>query len=239
PAGARATGAFAMAGVEHNGNADPGLKAAVVLDPAAHPVGDGASADIEITVATTGSGPLEEPVTVAYTTRGGSAEPGTDYTPVAGTHTFPAGTASGTTHTVSVATAEAAGPGAAKTIPLELTVTGAKPPKENPPVVIDAHGLPYQNAGLPVEKRVKDLLYRTAPAEKAGQMTQAERNALTSQGDIAAYHLGSLLSGGGSVPTPNTPEAWAKMIDGYQLRAQATRFQIPLIYGVDAVHGHN
>ncbi|GAA3476819.1 hypothetical protein GCM10018966_013470 [Streptomyces yanii] len=41
------------------------------------------------------------------------------------------------------------------------------------------------------------------------------------------------------MPTPNTPEAWAKTVDSYQLRARATRFQIPLIYGVDAVHGHN
>ncbi|AEN12565.1 MULTISPECIES: glycoside hydrolase family 3 N-terminal domain-containing protein [unclassified Streptomyces] len=234
-----APGSFAMDAVELYGKADPALKASVVVGSAVHPVKDGGTADIGISVATTGSGPLEEPVTVAYTTRGGTAEPGTDYTPVSGTHTFPAGTASGTTHTVSVATAEAEAPGAAKTIPLELTVTGAKPPKENPQVVIDAHGLPYQDAKLPVEKRVKDLLARMSPAEKAGQMTQAERNALSSQGDIAAYDLGSLLSGGGSVPTPNTPEAWAKMIDGYQLRAQATRFQIPLIYGVDAVHGHN
>lgn len=118
-------------------------------------------------------------------------------------------------------------------------MTGAKPPKENPQVVIDAHGLPYLDPKLPVKKRVADLLARMSPAEKAGQMTQAERNALKSQGDIATYDLGSLLSGGGSVPTPNTPGAWAKMVDSYQLRAQATRFQIPLIYGVDAVHGHN
>lgn len=90
-----------------------------------------------------------------------------------------------------------------------------------------------------MKKRVADLLSRMSPAEKAGQMTQAERNALRSQGDIATYDLGSLLSGGGSVPTPNTAAAWAKMVDAYQLRAQATRFQIPLIYGVDAVHGHN
>nr|BBJ50517.1 beta-glucosidase [Streptomyces avermitilis] len=90
-----------------------------------------------------------------------------------------------------------------------------------------------------MKKRVADLVSRMSLEEKAGQMTQAERGALTAQGDIAAYDLGSLLSGGGSTPTPNTPEAWAKMIDAFQLRAQATRFQIPLIYGVDAVHGHN
>ena len=47
-----------------------------------------------------------------------------------------------------------------------------------------------------------------------------------------------MLSGGGSVPTPNTPEAWADMVDRYQAAALATRLGIPLIYGVDSVHGH-
>ncbi|MFD8690603.1 glycoside hydrolase family 3 N-terminal domain-containing protein [Streptomyces sp. NPDC059651] len=234
-----APGKFAMDGVELYGKADAALKASVVTDAAVHPVKQGETAGIDLSVATTGSLPLDEPVTVAYETKGGSAASGTDYAPVSGTYTFPAGTASGTTHRVSVTTKKITGAASAKTVPLELTVTGARPPKENPQVVIDAHGLPYQNAKLPVKQRVADLLARMSPAEKAGQMTQAERNALSSQGDIATYDLGSLLSGGGSVPTPNTPAAWAKMVDSYQLRAQATRFQIPLIYGVDAVHGHN
>ncbi|MGW0934656.1 glycoside hydrolase family 3 protein [Streptomyces sp. NPDC002666] len=234
-----APGKFAIDGMELYGKADAALKASVVTDAAVHPVTQGETAGIDLSVATTGSLPLDEPVTVAYETKGGTAASGTDYAPVSGTYTFPAGTASGTTHRVSVTTKKITGAASAKTVPLELTVTGAKPPKENPQVVIDAHGLPYQNPKLPVERRVADLLARMSPAEKAGQMTQAERNALSSQGDIATYDLGSLLSGGGSVPTPNTPAAWAKMVDGYQLRAQATRFQIPLIYGVDAVHGHN
>ncbi|MER7724345.1 glycoside hydrolase family 3 N-terminal domain-containing protein [Streptomyces sp. NPDC096323] len=234
-----APGKFAIDGVELYGKADAALKASVVTDAAVHPVTQGETAGLDLSVATTGSLPLDEPVTVAYETQGGSAVPGTDYTPVRGTYTFPAGTASGTTHHVSVTTKKITGAASAKTIPLQLTVTGARPPKENPQVVIDAHGLPYQNPKLPVKKRVADLLARMSPAEKAGQMTQAERNALSSQGDIATYDLGSLLSGGGSVPTPNTAAAWAKMVDAYQLRAQATRFQIPLIYGVDAVHGHN
>ena len=56
----------------------------------------------------------------------------------------------------------------------------------------------------------------------------------------AGHHLGlgSVLSGGGSVPTPNTPKAWADMVDGYQQEALSTRLGIPIIYGVDAVHGH-
>ncbi|MFJ3997224.1 glycoside hydrolase family 3 N-terminal domain-containing protein [Streptomyces parvus] len=234
-----APGEFALDAVELYGKAEPALTASVVTDTAVRPVKNGAAAELTLSVATTGSVPTEEPVTVTYATKGGTAEAGKDYTPVTGSHTFPAGTASGTTHKVTVRTVKASKPAEAKTIPLELTVTGAKAPRENPQVVIDAHGLPYQNAKLPVKQRVADLLGRMSLAEKAGQMTQAERNALRAPGDIASYDLGSLLSGGGSVPTPNTAAAWAKMVDAYQLRAQATRFQIPLIYGVDAVHGHN
>ncbi|MFJ7074560.1 glycoside hydrolase family 3 protein [Streptomyces sp. NPDC098781] len=237
PAGAQ--GEFAMDGVELYGRADQSLRASVTTDAAVYPVREGGTAAVRITVATTGSAPLDEPVTVTYGTTGGSADAGKDYTPVSGTVTFPAGTVSGTARTVRVPTLKDRSAEPAETVPLRLTVTGAKAPAETPQVVVDAHGLPYLNRELPVKKRVADLLSRMSLAEKAGQMTQAERGAVGNGGDVAAHALGSLLSGGGSTPTPNTPEAWARMIDGFQLRAQATRFQIPLIYGVDAVHGHN
>jgi len=231
-------GRFAMDDVELYGKADQSLRANVTTGAAVYPVKEGGTADVRLTVATTGSAPIDEPVTVGYETTGGTAS-GSDYTPLRGEITFPAGTASGTSRTVRVRTLKDRSAEAAETIPLRLTVTGAKPPAETPKVVVDAHGLPYLNSGLPVKKRVADLLSRMSLAEKAGQMTQAERAAVTSPGDVAAYDLGSLISGGGSTPTPNTAEGWAKMIDAFQLRARETRFQIPLIYGVDAVHGHN
>ncbi|MFF1653199.1 glycoside hydrolase family 3 N-terminal domain-containing protein [Streptomyces sp. NPDC058255] len=232
-------GTFAMDDVELYGKADQSLRASVTTDSAVYPVKEGGTAAVKVSVATTGAAPIDEPVTVAYESAGGTAESGTDYTPVKGEVTFPAGTASGTSRTIQVPTLKDKSAESAETIPLKLTVAGAKAPTETPQVVIDAHGLPYLDPKLPVQKRVADLVSRMSLEEKAGQMTQAERGAVTTQGDIATYDLGSLLSGGGSTPTPNTPEAWAKMIDTFQLRAQATRFQIPLIYGVDAVHGHN
>nr|WP_245689684.1 glycoside hydrolase family 3 N-terminal domain-containing protein [Streptomyces chattanoogensis] len=98
---------------------------------------------------------------------------------------------------------------------------------------------PYLNPKLPVERRVGDLLGRMTLQEKAGQMTQAERAAVDEdQSKITSLGLGSLLSGGGSAPTPNAPEAWADMFDGYQKHALATRLHIPLLYGTDSVHGH-
>ncbi|GAA3295755.1 hypothetical protein GCM10020295_23680 [Streptomyces cinereospinus] len=236
PAGVK--GDFAMDAVELYGAADQSLRASVRTDSAVYPVREGGAATVRLTVATTGEAPLDQPVTVTYETGGGTAS-GADHTPVRGAYTFPAGTASGTTHTVRIPTRKDRTAEPAETIPLKLAVTGARAPAETPQVVIDAHGLPYLDRRLPVHKRVADLLARMSLEEKAGQMTQAERGALTEAGDVAAYDLGSLLSGGGSAPTPNTPEAWAKMIDGFQLRTRATRFQIPLIYGVDAVHGHN
>ncbi|MFD5584889.1 CIA30 family protein [Streptomyces sp. NPDC127063] len=234
-----APGTFAMDGVELYGTADQSLRASVTTDAAVYPVREGGTASVKVTVATTGERPLTDPVTVTYATRGGTATAGQDYTPVSGTLTFPPGTASGTSRTIEVPTRKDRSAEPAETVPLTLAVTGAKAPAETPQVVIDAHGLPYLDAQRPVRERVADLLSRMSLTEKAGQMTQAERGAMSSPGDIAGYALGSLLSGGGSTPTPNTPEGWARMIDGFQLRAQATRFQIPLVYGVDAVHGHN
>ena len=76
--------------------------------------------------------------------------------------------------------------------------------------------------------------------EKIGQMTQAEQNALVDVGDIENLFLGSLLSGGSSDPkTGNSVEAWTDMYDSYQKRAMRTRLGIPLLFGIDAVHGHN
>ncbi|MBW8482424.1 glycoside hydrolase family 3 protein [Actinomadura sp. PM05-2] len=76
-------------------------------------------------------------------------------------------------------------------------------------------------------------------AEKIGQMAQAERGAIDADpAQITALGLGSVLSGGGSTPADNTPAGWADMVDRYQRAALATRLHIPLIYGVDSVHGH-
>ncbi|MEV5972163.1 glycoside hydrolase family 3 N-terminal domain-containing protein [Streptomyces sp. NPDC051921] len=237
-----APGTFALDGVELYGRAEPALNTRVVTRSVVHPVDEGGSARIELSVTTTGATPLGEPVTVTYATddsRSGGAEPGRDYTPVSGSVVFPAGTPSGATRSLTVATLKDGTAETAESIPLVLGVNGAKAPAEPPFVVVNAHGLPYLDRRRPVRERVADLVGRMTLQEKTGQMTQAERNALRSPGDIAGYGLGSLLSGGGSVPAPNTPEAWARMVDAYQLRTRATRLQIPLIYGVDAVHGHN
>ena len=101
-----------------------------------------------------------------------------------------------------------------------------------------AAGEPYRDPTLPVATRVNDLLSRMTLDEKIGQMTQAER-ASVSSADITNYSLGSLLSGGGSAPSPNNATSWADMYDGFQRAALNNRLGIPIIYGIDAVHGDN
>jgi beta-glucosidase len=89
-----------------------------------------------------------------------------------------------------------------------------------------------------IPTRVQDLLARMTLAEKIGQMTQVENRSIT-PAEITCKLIGSVLSGGGGNPEPNTPESWAAMVRGYQEAALKTRLGIPLLYGVDAVHGHN
>jgi beta-glucosidase len=103
-----------------------------------------------------------------------------------------------------------------------------------------AHKPAYLDPRLPVQARVRDLLSRMTLAEKVGQMTQAERADVAADTSLVTqWKLGSVLSGGGSVPTPNTPTAWADMVDTFQKAALQTRLHIPILYGVDAVHGDN
>ena len=89
------------------------------------------------------------------------------------------------------------------------------------------------------ERFVDELVQKMTLDEKVGQMTQVDKRMLDSEEDIAKYFLGSILSGGGSVPDDNTPKGWVNMVNNYQRQALSTRLKIPLIYGIDAVHGHN
>jgi len=213
----------------------------VSATPPVQLVDAGDTATVGITLTTRNGQPTESPVTVDWSLGGpdDTAVAGTDYTDDSGTVTFGAGTTSGTTKTFDVQTTGSDRRSTAKTISVTLSADGADLTGSTPSVVINARGMRYLDPSLPDRKRVADLLARMTLVEKVGQMTQAERGAVGNGSDITGYALGSLLSGGGSTPTPNTPAGWADMVDAFQTRALATRLQIPLIYGVDSVHGHN
>ena len=202
-------------------------------------VDQGETATVALRVTTPTGDPLEADAVVTYSAGDGTAVAGTNFTSFDGTVTFEAGTASGTVATLDVETLVVDGGDEARVIPIELAGTGIALPETATKVVINAHDLDYLDSALPVDERVADLLERMTLSQKIGQMTQAERLGLASADQIAELALGSILSGGGSVPSANTPEAWADMIDGYQRQALSTPLQIPLVYGADAVHGHS
>jgi len=120
----------------------------------------------------------------------------------------------------------------------------------------------YLDAHAPVAKRVDDLLHRMTLAEKVGQMDQIVIGKLRdttepADGDcnnaggnddplqtsclqrtLIDYHTGSILSGGTDNPADNTGKGWAEQYNTIQHYAvEHSRLHIPVIYGVDAVHG--
>ncbi len=97
---------------------------------------------------------------------------------------------------------------------------------------------PYRNPELPVEARIDDLLARMTLDEKIGQMTLVAES-FVSPSQVADNLIGAVLSGGGGAPEPNTVDAWIDMTAGFQGAALSTRLGIPILYGSDAVHGHN
>jgi beta-glucosidase len=99
-------------------------------------------------------------------------------------------------------------------------------------------------AGMPAiaqeDPRVEPLLRSMTLEEKIGQMTQVDLAALKDRGDIVKYAIGSVLSGGNSDPSPdNLPASWRAAAEDALARSRQTRLRIPILFGVDGVHGHN
>ncbi|KAF8398039.1 hypothetical protein HHK36_016965 [Tetracentron sinense] len=103
----------------------------------------------------------------------------------------------------------------------------------------EAEYMKYKDPKQPLYVRIRDLMNRMTLEEKIGQMTQIDRTEATV--DIMKnYSIGSLLSGGGSVPLLRaTAEEWVNMVNEFQKGSLSSRLGIPMIYGIDAVHGHN
>ncbi|MBK7107251.1 MAG: glycoside hydrolase family 3 C-terminal domain-containing protein [Ignavibacteriae bacterium] len=96
-----------------------------------------------------------------------------------------------------------------------------------------------KNAEVGVDEKVKELLSKMTLEEKIGQMTQVDQNALVDYNDITKYAIGSVLWGGNSEIADISAGGWTKMADtliGFSLK---TRLGIPILLGIDAVHGHN
>ncbi|XWS42697.1 hypothetical protein CRYUN_Cryun16bG0036300 [Craigia yunnanensis] len=104
---------------------------------------------------------------------------------------------------------------------------------------VKAEYLKYKDPKQPLPVRIQDLLNRMTLEEKIGQMVQIDRSVASAE-VMKKYFIGSLLSGGGSVPAPQaSAKTWIDMVNDFQKGSLSTRLGIPMIYGIDAVHGHN
>lgn len=92
-----------------------------------------------------------------------------------------------------------------------------------------------------LEHKVEALLSKMTLAQKIGQMVQTERMAIEPE-EVKSFHIGSVLSGGGSCPGDNQVSDWVDMNDAYwmaSMEEDEDHLAIPIIYGVDAIHGNN
>jgi beta-glucosidase len=116
---------------------------------------------------------------------------------------------------------------------------------------IAALGAPFYTPGAPAQtasevqltsfdSQVRKFLSRLTLAEKIGQMTQVDQLYLHDVEDLQKYHLGSLLSGGDSDPKAgNDFQSWRELYNRFQARAVKTNPRIPILYGIDDVHGNS
>ncbi|WP_437815060.1 glycoside hydrolase family 3 protein [Sorangium sp. So ce1078] len=98
-----------------------------------------------------------------------------------------------------------------------------------------------------IEDAITELLAQMSAAQKVGQMVQPEILAITPD-QVREYHIGSVLNGGGSWPGGSkhaTVDDWVALADAYYTASTDTsgapgeHLGIPVLWGVDAVHGHN
>lgn len=91
------------------------------------------------------------------------------------------------------------------------------------------------------EAAIDQLIARMTLEQKVGQLIQADISAIT-PADLERYPLGSILAGGNSGPYGNEradPATWLKMVGEYRAASRRSGAHIPVLIGVDAVHGHN
>ncbi len=107
---------------------------------------------------------------------------------------------------------------------------------------------PALSSPIPVDKaleaRIRALLKTMTVEEKVGQIVQGDLGSLTPE-DVRRYRLGSVLAGGNSDPGARynaKPAEWLALADALHLASMDTSAggkAIPVILGIDAVHGHN
>ena len=94
-----------------------------------------------------------------------------------------------------------------------------------------------------IEARIARIVAGMTLEQKVGQMTQAEIRSITPD-QVRQYYIGTILNGGGAWPVMKkhaSVKDWAELADAFAKAAVSTdmKVKVPLIWGTDAVHGHN
>ena len=95
-----------------------------------------------------------------------------------------------------------------------------------------------------IEAQINRILPKLTLEQKVGQVIQGDSDSVTPE-DVKKYRLGSVLSGGNSAPGPNyyaETKAWLELADRYynaSIDVEGVEIAIPIIWGIDAVHGHS
>ncbi len=97
----------------------------------------------------------------------------------------------------------------------------------------------YLDITLPIQDRITNLLSYMTLEEKIGQMALIDKNSIEKLEDVPRYGLGALLSGFGAKPMDNTVQGWSDMVLSFTEASKQSRLGIPILYGVDAIHGHS
>ncbi|XP_055831840.1 uncharacterized protein LOC129900805 isoform X4 [Solanum dulcamara] len=106
-------------------------------------------------------------------------------------------------------------------------------------VIAEAEYLKYKDPKQPMVTRIKDLMKRMTLEEKIGHMSQID-DRLASANVTKQYFIGSVLNVPVHVAAPKaSAEDWVNKVNKIQKDALSTRLAIPMIYGIDAIHGHN
>jgi beta-glucosidase len=127
-------------------------------------------------------------------------------------------------------------------------LAGVFEPAQGQPAAIIPHpelwtAVPHPAKDTAVETFVAQLLSQMSLEEKVGQMVQADIASIA-PADLRTYKLGSILAGGNAAPGGNvrtTAQAWLGLVDDFyreSLHNGGSHTSIPIIFGLDAVHGN-
>nr|APU53952.1 GH3 beta-glucosidase [Solanum torvum] len=107
-------------------------------------------------------------------------------------------------------------------------------------VVAEAEYMKYKDPKQPMGARIEDLMKRMTLEEKIGQMSQIDARFALPNNTMKKHFIGSVLMLPGNLSDPKaSAEDWVNSVNEIQKAALSTRLGIPMIYGIDAIHGHN